>query len=373
MAYRKLSCKVKESIPHGMKRFLGVYFNEHMQGKSLTRLATIVSFVLLIFVFLPLYHLSMRPNILVDKPSRQLHIPHGTSLRQLSHTLQQCQYVSNPYTFFLLARCLRYDRKILPGAYQLTTNMSNWEALQLLRTGKQQPVKIILHRACNKAMLAANITRSLAMSAADFAALLDDTTFLDQYGFHSENVLTMFIPNTYEVYWTVRPKALFERMYIEYKRFWNSDRRKQAKILQLTPVEVSILASMVQGETNKLEEAPIIAGVYLNRLRRNMALQSCPTLLYALGNLSKKRVLHQDKQFDSPYNTYKYRGLPPGPIQLPTIAMIDAVLNHTHSPYLYFSAKEDLSGYHYFSKSLDEHIRHAGRYHKALNKARIYR
>jgi UPF0755 protein len=341
--------------------------------RHLIRAASIAGSVVLILTLLLFYDLCMRPNILVGRSGKRLNIPRHTSFRELQEALQREGYVSNIASFGLLARLMRYDRKIIPGAYQLTTNMGNWKAIRVLKTGMQQPVKIVLHRVHTKEELAAKITQNIDIKAADFKKLLDDPTFVGRYGFNMENVMTMFIPNTYEVYWTITPEGLFERMYREYQQFWNVSRRSQAKYLNFTPIDVSILASIVQSETNKIEEAPLIAGVYINRLRKKMALQSCPTLLYALGDSSVRRVLHKYRDLDSPYNTYKYKGLPPGPINLPTVAMIDAVLNSTSSNYLYFVAKEDFSGYHYFSKSLKEHLRNARRYQKTLDQTRVYR
>jgi UPF0755 protein len=344
-----------------------------MQKKSFARMVAVAGSALLIINLLLVYGFLVHPNILPDKPGKQLNIPQGMSFKALKDTLQQHGYVSNVAVFSLLARLVHYDQKMIPGAYQLETNMSTWKAIQVLRTGTQKPVKIVLHHARTKEDLAAKITQNIGITAADFKNLLDDLAFVNQYGFNLENVMAMFIPNTYEVYWTITPEGLFSRMYKEYQQFWDASRRSRAQSLKLVPTDVAILASIVQSETNKIEEAPLIAGVYINRLRKKIALQSCPTLLYALGDPSVKRVLHQYKGIDSPYNTYKYRGLPPGPISLPTIAMIDAVLSSTPSDYLYFSAKEDFSGYHYFTTSLKEHLRNARRYQKALNQARIYR
>jgi UPF0755 protein len=344
-----------------------------MKQKSIIKIVTVAGFVLLILKLLLIYIFFLRSNILVKQPAKQLLIPHGTSFSVLKDTLQKNEYVSNIASFNFLARLMRYDRRVIPGAYPLQTNMSNWKAIQVLKTGAQQPVKITLHHVRTKAELAAKITQNLEIDAADFKKLLDDQNFVSRYGFDLNNVMAMFIPNTYEVYWTVTPHRLFERMYREYQRFWNSHRRSQAKSLKHTPVEIAVLASIVQSETNNLEEALLIAGVYINRLRKKMALQSCPTLLYILGDPSVKRVLNKHKTLDSPYNTYKYRGLPPGPISLPTIAMIDAVLNSPSSDHLYFSAKEDFSGYHYFTRSFKEHLCHARRYQQALNQARVYR
>jgi UPF0755 protein len=344
-----------------------------MKKRHPIRAAIAFGLVVLVLTLLLSYDLCVRPNILVKKSGRQLHIAHGTNFRELKKILQRQGYVSSITSFGLLARLMRYDRKIIPGAYYLATNMGNWEAIRVLKAGMQQPVKIVLHHVRTKEELAIKITRNIDVSADDFKKLLDNPAFVGQYGFNVDNVMTMFIPNTYEVYWTITPEGLFARMHREYQQFWNTSRRSQAKCLNLTHIDISILASMVQSETNKIEEAPLIAGVYINRLRKKMPLQSCPTLLYALGDASVRRVLHKYQDLDSPYNTYKYRGLPPGPINLPTVAMIDAVLNSTSSNYLYFVAKEDFSGYHHFSKSLKEHLRNAKRYQKALNQTRVYR
>ncbi|MHA7877516.1 MAG: endolytic transglycosylase MltG [Bacteroidota bacterium] len=344
-----------------------------MKKRGLITVTAFAGLALVITTFSLAYVLFLHPNVLVNQPNKQLKISHGTSFKALKDALKEQGYVSNLVTFSFFSRLMHYDRKIVPGAYQLTTNMSNWAAIRVLKRGTQQPVKIVLHYVRNKSELATQITQNIEASAADFKKLLDDPVFVGQYGFHTDNVMAMFIPNTYEVYWTISPKRLFERMYKEYQKFWNTSRCSQASSLKIIPIEVAILASIVQSETNKLEEAPLIAGVYMNRLRKNMFLQSCPTLLYALEDASIRRVLHKHKDIDSPYNTYKYRGLPPGPICLPSIAMIDAVLNSADNDYLYFSAKEDFSGYHYFASSLKEHSRNARRYQQALNKARIYR
>ncbi len=344
-----------------------------MRKRNILSFAAIVCAILLIFSWLTAYRIFMCPNVLVGKPDQHLNIAQGISFKELKATLHKEGYISNLASFNLVACLLKYDKRVIPGAYRLQTNMSNWEVIQLLRAGKQQPVKVVLHHIRNKTEVAEKITKDLAMDAASFKQLLNTPAFVSQYGFSIENVMTMFIPNTYEVYWTITPEGLFERMHAEYKRFWNKDRLNKAQQLKLTPREVVILASIVQGETNKVEEAPVIAGIYMNRLRKKIPLQSCPTLLYALGDPSARRVLHKYKTINSPYNTYKYRGLPPGPISLPSIAMVDAVLNFTMHNYLYFSAKEDFSGYHYFTQSFEEHLRNARRYQKALNRALVYR
>ena len=204
------------------------------------------------------------------------------------------------------------------------------------------------------------------------SVLLHDSTAA-YYGFKANTFISMFIPNTYQVYWTDSPEQILDRMKKEYDAFWTDERKQKAKNLNMTQEEVSTLASIVKGETNKMDEAPTVAGVYINRLKRGIALQADPTLVFAIGDFSIRRILNKDKNFDSPYNTYQHRGLPPGPINMPSIATLDAVLDYEDHNYLYFCAKEDFSGYHAFAKTLAEHNRNARKFQRALNRERIYR
>jgi UPF0755 protein len=184
--------------------------------------------------------------------------------------------------------------------------------------------------------------------------------------------MSLFIPNTYEFWWDTSAEELFERMHKEYQSFWTEARSQKAQDLGLSKEEVSTLASIVQAESQKSDERPRIAGVYLNRLRIGMPLQADPTLVFAAGDFSIKRLTAKQMAIDSPYNTYKYAGLPPGPINLPDINSLDAVLNFEKHSYLYFCAKEDFSGYHSFAVGYDEHLSNARRYQRALNAANIY-
>lgn len=184
----------------------------------------------------------------------------------------------------------------------------------------------------------------------------------------------MFIPNTYEFYWNISAKAFFKKMNTEYSKFWNPARLAKAKKIRMSPLEVSTLASIVQAEQSMHDdEKAKVAGLYINRLRKGMLLQSDPTVVYAIGNFSIRRVLNKDKEIDSPYNTYKYKGLPPAPINLPEISSIDAVLNYEKHSYIFMCAKEDFSGYHNFSKTHSQHMMYARRYQAALNKKKIWR
>jgi UPF0755 protein len=190
----------------------------------------------------------------------------------------------------------------------------------------------------------------------------------NQYGFNKDNVLTMFLPNTYEVYYNVSPEDLIVRMHTEFEKFWNDERKGKAKAVGLTPIEVSVLASIVQAESVKQAEAPIIAGLYLNRLKKDIPLQADPTLVFAVGDFTLKRVLNEHKEIDSPYNTYRNRGLPPGPVNMPELFALEAVLNYTKTNYLYMCAKEDFSGNHNFTHSYSQHLKNATRYQRALTR-----
>lgn len=343
-----------------------------MQPKSLFKINKLFQIIVSLFLIMLTYgviwtyRVIQKPNILVGQPSKLLFIPPDTAFSALQDTLYKNGYITDSTTFRLMAYLLKYDRKILPGAYKLSSGMSNWDAIQILRAGIQEPVNIILNNIANKEELAARITQNIGIDAKTFQKLLNDSSFLQAYGFSPENILTMFIPNTYNVYWTISAENLFKKMYVEYEKFWKGERLEKAKRLNLTPIEVSILSSIVEKETNKLDEALLIAGVYVNRLKKGMKLQACPTLLYIANDPLATRVLHAYIHIDSPYNTYLYKGLPPGPITMPSITMIDAVLNYQSHDYLYFVTKEDFSGYHYFAKTFKEHKENARKYRKTL-------
>ncbi|WP_243517213.1 MULTISPECIES: endolytic transglycosylase MltG [unclassified Candidatus Cardinium] len=313
------------------------------------------------------------PNIY--PPNRLLIIPRGCRLYQLKEKLKNEGYIKNTTTFLWAAYLLSYHPENKPGQYRLMGNMNNWQVIRMLRSGMQHPVKLTFSSAANKTSLIDQLVSYIRLTKEALWALLNDVDKLSAYGFTPENVLTMFIPDTYEVYWTISAEQLLSKMHRAYQRFWHATRLNKAKKIALSPVAVSILASIVQGETNDPQEAAMIAGVYLNRLKRNMPLQSCATLIYVLreDQSSVRRVWQQDTYIDSPYNSYHKRGLPPGPIGLPSVAMIDAVLNYISHDYLFFSAKEDFSGLHYFARNYTEHLKNADKYRKALDRLKIMR
>ncbi|GAA4850370.1 endolytic transglycosylase MltG [Algivirga pacifica] len=319
------------------------------------------------------FQIFFTANINVGKKHSILLIPEGGTIKNVQDSLNKHQYVEEIVPFMFVSKLMKFHENVKPGRYLLRNDMTNIEAIRLLRSGNQEPVKVTFNNARTLEDLAPKITRNLQCSAVEFMDAIKDEAFLSDLGYDSLTVKAIFIPNTYELYWNTDAKALIRRMDYEYKRFWNDERKAQADKIGLTPFQVSVLASIVQAETIKPDEKPKVAGLYINRLNRNMLLQSDPTLVYAHRDFEIKRVLNIHKEINSPYNTYKFKGLPPAPINVPEIGSLKAVLNHEKHKYLYMCAKEDFSGYHNFARTLREHNNNAIRYQRALNRARIYR
>jgi UPF0755 protein len=312
------------------------------------------------------FQIIYTPNILVEKEDRLFLVEQEDSFKDIQKKLHEGNYVQDLVSLSFLARITGYDDQIKPGRYVLRRNMTNLQALRILRSGKQEPVRITFNNVRLVSELAEKITRNLDMSPEEFEVSLIQFAMTNKYGFNKDNVMAIFIPNTYEVYFNIAPEALIKRMYNEYENFWNDERKGKAKNTGLTPIEVSILASIVQAETIKEEEAPLVASLYINRLKKGMPLQADPTLKFALGDFTIKRILNVHKEIESPYNTYMNAGLTPGPINLPELWALDAVLNYKHTDYYYMCAKEDFSGYHNFTNDFQEHMNNARRYQRAL-------
>ncbi|WP_297338110.1 endolytic transglycosylase MltG [Algoriphagus sp.] len=319
------------------------------------------------------YQVFFSPNVLTrgDQP-QAFRIPSNANYQFVSNKLFEEELINDAVSFAFVAKILDYQELVKPGLYTIQPNMTNLELVRLLRSGNQTPVRITFNNVRTKEDLAEKITSNLEITETQFLALIQDSVNIRKFGFEEETIMSMFIPNTYEVWWNTSPEALFDRMYREYQDFWTENRKEKAQARGLSLTEVSTLASIVQAESQKADERPRIAGVYLNRLRLNMPLQADPTLVFAMGDFSIKRVLNIHKETDSPYNTYRYTGLPPGPINLPDINALEAVLNAEDHNYLYFCAKEDFSGYHAFASNLAQHNANARRYQAALNAAKIY-
>ncbi|MFP4065000.1 MAG: endolytic transglycosylase MltG [Bacteroidales bacterium] len=331
----------------------------------------IICGILLAYLF---YRVVYAPNTdLGDRQAVHLHIPSGSSYEDVRQLLKVENVLSDIRTFDWLAQRKNYPAHVLPGRYRIQYGMGNNELINMLRSGEQEPLNLTFTNIQTKEQLAGTIASRLETDSLSIIRLLNDEEILRQTGFTRSTIKLLFIPNTYEVYWTISPEQLLSRMQREYKAFWNETRREKAADTGLSPQEVGILASIVQKETSKQDEMARIAGVYINRLNRGILLQSDPTVVYAHGDFTINRVLNRHLDIDSPYNTYKYAGLPPGPITLPEPAVVDAVLNYEQHNYLYFSAREDFSGYHNFAETYAEHLANARRYRQALTDRRIFR
>lgn len=295
-----------------------------------------------------------------------LYIPTGSNLDDVVAIIKAQQILNNTESFKWVASKMNF-KNIKPGKYKITKGLSNIELVRLLRSGKQEPIKLTFQNIRLKTDFAGYIGKNFEIDSLAFLNMLDSIDLVRQYGFDEETIFCMFIPNTYELYWNTSKEKFFERMQKEYIKFWNTERLAQAKAIGLSPVQVSILASIVDQEALLNREMIRIAGVYMNRLNRGIKLEADPTVIFANGDFSVKRVLYKLLQKDSPYNTYKYIGLPPGPICMPSVAAIDAVLHFEKHNYIYFCAKEDFSGLHNFASNVTEHQMNARKFQQALN------
>jgi UPF0755 protein len=318
------------------------------------------------------YLLLTKPVIsLKAKKSCYFYVRTGSGFLAVRDSLVKKGYLTDPGKFEWLARRKHYDQHIKPGRYRLVDGMRNNALVNLLRSGKQEPVRIIIQNVRTREELAGKIGRNLEVDSVQLVRLFNDPAYLSKYDISPPTLFTLFIPDTYEFYWNTSGDQLFARMNREFTKFWNPGRKRLADSLHLTVAEVVTLASIVEKESNKNDEKPLIAGVYLNRLNRQIPLQADPTVIYAWNDYRIRRVLKKHTELKSPYNTYFRTGLPPGPICLPSVASVDAVLHARNHAYYYFCAREDLSGYHSFATSLEEHNRNARRYQKALDKMNI--
>jgi len=268
-----------------------------------------------------------------------------------------------------LARCARKEglsERMKPGKYVISPSDASIYVVRMLCLGWQTPQNLTLSGTIrSKERIAKMIARQMMADSVAVDTLLRDSSFLANYGFTPENVFALFLPDTYQMYWTAAPEDIFARFKKEYDAFWTSERIEKAERLGLTPMEVSILASIVNGETLTKSEYPVIAGVYLNRLRKGMKLQADPTVAFCFG-YGLDRILKVHLRVDSPYNTYKYAGLPPAPINVPPKSCIDAVLEPSQHSYIYFCASPDFNGTHRFAETYSEHLRNAREFQREL-------
>lgn len=316
------------------------------------------------------YKTVYQPNVnLGEKKSKFIYIKTNATFDDVLNELYENEIIVNRTTFELLAHKKNYPSHVKPGRYRILATMNNNQIINLLRAGLQEPIDISFDNLRTKEQVAERLGVRLEPGKDAWLEALNSNELAENYGLSSETFLTLFTANTFRFYWNTSIKEVLDLMATTYKTFWTTERKKKAKALGLSQSEVIILASIVQAEQWKYnDEKPIVAGLYLNRIKKDMLLQADPTVVYASGDFTINRVLNEHKEIDSPYNTYKYKGLPPGPILIPETSSIDAVLNYNKHNYLYMCAKEDFSGKHYFNSDYKQHMKCADMYRSALTK-----
>ncbi len=349
-----------------------MYSNRKSRKKGRT-----VRWIILLFLIIGggLYYaftLLYASNVYVlNNQVASLNIPTGSTFEDVKKTLYSGGYIIHRSNFELVSRLKKYDQLVKPGHYTLVNGMSNTRLVNKLRSGDQDPVKVVFHNVRYPEQLAGRIAQQIEADSLSLISLMNNTSYLDSLGVTPASIFTIMIPNTYELYWNTTAREFIDRMKKESEKFWNDERAAKMKRLGMDAHQVITLASIVEKETNMNDEKPRVAGVYINRLKRGWLLEADPTLVFAHGNFNIKRVLNIYKEIDSPYNTYKYQGLPPGPICLPSVSSIDAVLNSEEHSYMFFCAREDFSGYHNFAVTLEQHNVNAWKYQQALNRRNI--
>lgn len=349
---------------------------EKLQSKKLKyALAVIfIAFVIVAMFLFKYYRNIFSANIdLGSRTELFIHIPTDSDMQSVLTLFDKSDCVRNLSSLEWVMKKKHYNASVKAGRYRLEDGISNNTLVNLLRSGAQTPVKLTFNNTRTLEEFAGKIGRQIEADSLNILSFLKDEKNLKSFGFKPETVIGLFIPNSYQVYWNMDAKKFTQRMYKEYVKFWSVDRMKMAAKMNLTPIEVSTLASIVDEETIKEDEKPRVAGVYVNRLKRGIKLDADPTLKFAWGDFSLRRVLNKHKEINSPYNTYKYAGLPPGPIRQASISGINSVLNSEKHRYIYFCASPDFSGYHVFARSLREHNKNAEKYQRALNKQRIFK
>ena len=315
-------------------------------------------------------------NTSFDDEQEIVYIPTESNFQTVLDSLRPLLKDLN--SFALVAEKKGYSERVRPGRYVLNKGMNNNELVDRLRSGNT-PVKVIFNNQERLEDLAGRISTQIEADSVELLESFKNEDFLKSNNLDKRNALNIYIPNQYEFYWNTSAEEFQERMKKEYDRFWNESRRKKAESINLSPQEVTVIASIVQKETAKVDERPRVAGVYMNRYKNGWKLDADPTVIYAIkektGNFDTviKRVLYKDLELDSPYNTYKYKQLPPGPIAMPDISSIDAVLNYEDHDFFYFVADVENFGYHKFAKNLAQHNRNKQEYVRWINKQGIKR
>jgi len=347
-----------------------------MYFKKILLAIALIGLVIAAFISYKIYNAMFKPNTAFNNEMAYLYIPTNATYDVVREQLEPL--VDNIDNFDALASQKKYTSNIKAGKYAIKKGMTNNDIINTLRVNNL-PVKVSFNNQETIEKLAGRISTQIEADSLQLLEVMKDVKFLNDNDFSLKTALSMYIPNSYEFFWNTSAEQFRERMLTEYKRFWNETRLAKAEKIGLTPEKVNIMASIVHKETAKVDERPRVAGVYMNRYKIGMLLQADPTVIFAVkettGNFDQiiKRVLYKDLEVDSPYNTYKYVGLPPGPIAMPDISAIDAVLNYEKHDYFYFVADVKNFGYHKFAKTLTQHNINRQEYIRWINQQGVNR
>jgi len=302
-----------------------------------------------------------------------LYIHTGAGFNEVYKTMVDEGILKDTTSFLWAAENMNYMKRVKAGRYKLHEGMSNRRLINMLASGNQEPVTLSFHNLRLKEQFAGFVAKKIEPDSVQILGLLDSASYVQQFGFTTDDVYTMFLPNSYQLYWNTSPEKFFKRMYANYQKFWTPERKQKAAAINLSPVQVSILASIVDAEALHDNEMPTIAGLYLNRLKKGMTLDSDPTIIFAENDFTIHRVLTRYLSINSPYNTYLHKGLPPGPIMMPSVNAVNSVLDYSKNDYIYMCAKADFSGYHAFATNVADHLINAHKWQQALNERNIKR
>lgn len=319
------------------------------------------------------YQRIMGPSVyLGSAQSKEIAIPSDSNFDDVIQIFFEEKLIQDTAFFRLVAERKNLHKFIHPGKYLVISGMSMNELINMIRSGRQEIVKLTFNNLRTKEELAGVLASQIELDSVQILEIFRDSEVMNRFKSDTANFYARLLPNTYFVYWNLDREAFLQLIDREYNAFWTIERRQKADAISLTGEEIVTLASIVEEESIKKDELRRIAGVYINRIKSGMPLQADPTIKFALQNFEKRRITRSDLQFDSPYNTYINAGLPPGPIRIPSPHVVDAVLNYEKHQYLFFCAKEDFSGYHHFAKTNFQHSINAAKYHAALNKLKVF-
>jgi len=339
--------------------------------KRIILITLILATIMLVAASIRIYDELFASNIRTEASAKYLYCYSDVTPELQMEKIRAQEVIKHPDALFRILKLSGYDKMIKPGRYKLNPDLSNIDLIRLLVSGRQETFNLVFKQADKLNDAISFFGRNLECDSNELEQMLFKPSLLDSFGLDSNSAIMLFIPDTYNFYWNTSAKNVLDKMIKAYQNFWNDKRISKVNALGLNKKQVGILASIVQKETYRKDEMPLIAGVYVNRMKYNMPLQADPTILYILNNPEIHRVSGEMLKVESPYNTYINKGLPPGPICMPNQISIDAVLNMQQHKYLYFCAREDFSGYHAFAESFSQHMKNASRYQRALNKKGI--